>query len=229
MNEFSSLGEAWIWLLSAILRDGRPMHKEGLELLCASVAFPAVADGDPILERFGDVAMMAEMKTVFFGDDVGRLGHSYAKLMRGPAGRNDLEDIIALLRAEPWSKRAVLTLCGLPDGKVPCINAVQFLWRGNLNTVYFARGQDAFRKLYADALCIGDMARRVAAGLGVATGTITAFIGSCHFYHEDRPAIERLLRQAKRSPRRRGGDKHAMPRRPVISQPRADRRRRGVS
>ena len=217
MNEFSSLGEAWIWLLSAILRDGRPMQKEGLELLYASVAFPAVADGDPIIERFGDAGMMAEMRTVFFGDGVGRLGHGYAKLMRGPAGRNDLEDIIALLRAEPWSKRAVLTLCGLEDGKVPCINAVQFLSRGNLNTVYFARGQDAFRKFYADALCIGDMARKVAAGVGVPTGTITAFIGSCHFYHEDRRAIDRLLQQAKPSARRTGGGKRSLLPPPVTS------------
>ncbi len=84
-----------------------------------------------------------------------------------------------------------------------------FCLRGNLSTVYFARGQDAFRKFYADALCIGDMSRKVAAGVGVATGTITGFIGSCHFYHEDRRAIDRLLQQAKPSARRTGGRRNA--------------------
>src|SRR3974390_1076753 len=126
MNEFSSLGEAWVWLLHAIAQDGQPMASEGLELLGVSVAFPVAAGSDPILERFGDATMIAEMKSVFFGGGTSALGHSYANLMRGPGGRNDLEDIVALLRAEPWSKRAVLALCGLPDGKVPCINAVQF-------------------------------------------------------------------------------------------------------
>ena len=113
--------------------------------------------------------------------------------MRGPGGRNDLKDVIALLRAEPWSKRAVLTLCGEGDGKVPCVNTVQFLLRDTLRTIYFARGQDAFRKFYADALCLADMAATVAAGLGAATGSISGFIGSCHVYHADRPAIDRLL------------------------------------
>ena len=203
MNEFSSLGEAWVWLLNAIVRKGDPMGSEGLELLGVSVAFAAAAETDPIVERFGDATMVAEMRKVFFGRGMGKLGHSYANLMRGPGGRNDMEDVIALLRAEPWSKRAVLTLCGLPDGKVPCLNAVQFLLRGNLRMIYFARGQDAFRKFYADALCIGDMARKVAAGLGVGTGTITGFIGSAHIYHEDRGAIDRVIKQVKDDAHRR--------------------------
>ena len=229
MNEFSSLGEAWLWLLRAIVREGSPMQEEGLELLCNNVTFPAVADRDPILEQFGDAAMVGEMKTVFFGAKVGRLGHSYARLMRGPEGRNDLEDIIALLRAEPWSKRAVLTLCGLEAGKVPCINAVQFLARGSLNTIYFARGQDAFRKFYADALCIGDMARRVAAGVGLPTGTTTAFIGSCHCYHADRPAIDRVLRQAKPFARRAGNRKRSRPAQRVATQASQGRPKKGAS
>ncbi len=229
MNKFSSLGEAWIGLLNAIVHDGEPMEGEGLELLGASVDFPAAAVSDPIIERFGDATMIAEMKTVFFGGGVGRLGHSYANLMRGPGGRNDLEDVIALLRAEPWSKRAVLTLCGLPDGKVPCINAVQFLLRGNLRTIYFARGQDAFRKFYADALCMGDMSRKVAAGLGVATGTITGFIGSCHFYHEDRRALDRVLRQAKQYAGRSDGRSSVLLRQPEVGMARQGRHEKGGS
>jgi hypothetical protein len=197
MQEFSSVGDAWVFLLDAIVRDGTPMGGEGLELLGVSVAFPAAANNDPILQRFGDPTVVAEMRKVFFGAGSGELNHSYASLMRGPGGRNDLEDVIALLRAEPWSKRAVLMLCGEGDGKVPCVNAVQFLLRDALRTIYFARGQDAFRKFYADALCVADMARRVAAGLGAANGSISAFIGSCHVYRADQPAVDQLLRDAR--------------------------------
>ncbi len=204
MSEFRSLGEAWIYLLRAVVQGGRPMESEGLELLGVNVTFPAAADPDPIVERFGDAAMIADMKQVYFGRGSRKLDHSYANLMRGPGGRNDLEDIVALLRAKPWSKRAVLMLCGFPDGKVPCVNVIQFLLRDNLRTIYFARGQDAFRKFCADALCVGEMARKVAAGLRVSTGTISGFIGSCHVYHEDRPALERVLRKAKQ-PKRRAG------------------------
>ena len=211
MREFRSIGEAWVCLVNAIMQDGKAMGSEGLELLGVSVAFPAAQDSDPVLERFGDTRMITEMKQVFFGVGVGELGHSYAGLMRGPGGRNDLEDIIELLRAEPWSKRAVLTLCGEGNGKVPCINTVQFLVRDNLRTIYFARGQDAFRKFYADALCVADMARKVAAGLGATNGSISGFIGSCHVYHQDRPAVDRLLREEK--PHTLGSDAET-PRRP---------------
>ena len=143
--------------------------------------------------------MIAEMERVFFADGSNALGHCYAKLMRGPGGRHDLEDVIALLRAQPSSKRAVMTLCGPGDGKVPCINVIQFLVRaGALRTIYFARGQDAFKKFYADALCLAKMARRVAEGLGLQADIVSGFIGSSHIYHKDRPVIDDFLARGNR-------------------------------
>lgn len=189
-----SLGEAWFRLVELVVRSGAPLGSEGLELLEVQAVFPASDEADELITRFGDRQLMAEMQKVFFADGENALGHSYAGLMRGPDGRNDLSDVIALLRAEPNSKRAVVTLCGAGGGKVPCINVIQFLVReGAVQTIYFARGQDAFKKLYADGLCLAKLARRVAAGLGIGTSTLTGFIGSSHVYHSDRPAIDRFL------------------------------------
>ena len=110
-----------------------------------------------------------------------------------------MEDIIALLRAEPASHRGVLTLCGLGDGKVPCVNVIHFLVRGgSLRTVYFARGQDAFKKFYADALCVAKMAHHVGGGLGLPADTVSGFISSSHVYHEDRAAIDDFLERGNR-------------------------------
>jgi thymidylate synthase len=134
------------------------------------------------------------MEEVFFGRNPTVFGHSYAGLMRGPGGRNDLLDIIDLLKKEPWSKRATLTLCGEANSKVPCINVVQFLVRENaVQAFYFARGQDIFRKFYADGHCIGCLAQKVAQGLGIKAGLVTGFIGSSHIYHSDMTAIRRVL------------------------------------
>jgi thymidylate synthase len=176
------------------------VNGEGLELTQVQVGFPAQADdADALIRQFGDSRMIADMEKVFFADGANALGHCYAKLMRGPGGRHDLQDIISLLGAEPASKRAVLTLCGRGDGKVPCVNVIQFLVRaGTLRTIYFARGQDAFKKFYADALCLAKMARRVAEGLGLPAGTVSGFIGSSHIYHEDRPAIDDFLARGNR-------------------------------
>jgi thymidylate synthase len=126
--------------------------------------------------------------------------------MSGPAGRRDLQDVIDLLRAKPSSKRAVVTVCGPGNNKVPCVNLMQFLIRrGLLRTIYFARGQDAFRKFYADALCVAKMARRVASALDLPAGTVEGFIGSSHVYHRDREAIDRFLLQGRSFLRKHDG------------------------
>jgi thymidylate synthase len=174
------------------------MGDEGLEMLGANVSFLASTGPDEILDRFADHQMIAEMKKVFFKEDPSALGHSYAKLIRGPDGRQDLQDVISLLQREPSTKRALVTLSGHPGGKVPCINAVQFLVRDHaVQTMYFARGQDAFRKFYADALCLATMAETVAAALQLAPGAVQGFIGSSHVYHHDIPAIQETLASAK--------------------------------
>jgi thymidylate synthase len=201
MNElrFASLGETWIKLVQMTVQTGISVDGESIELLGVPVVFPAEVEGDELIRQFGDSRMIREMNNVFFADGVNALGHSYANLMRGPDGRQDFEDVISLLRAEPASKRAVLTLCGPGGGKVPCVNAVQFLVRaGTLHTVYFARAQDAFKKFYADALCLAKMARRVAGALRLPSGTVSGFIGSSHVYHEDRPAIDDFLARGNR-------------------------------
>jgi hypothetical protein len=179
------------------LRTGTPLGDEGLELLAVTTIFPVDSGVDPILARFGDAQMMAEMSRVFFSEGPNSLGHSYAGLMRGPGGRQDLEDVISLLRAQPLTKRALVTLCGQVEGKVPCINAVQFLIRESaLQAIYFARGQDAFKKFYADGLCLAKMAQTVAQRLELPAGWVTGFIGSSHIYHSDVPAIEKVLAKA---------------------------------
>lgn len=196
---FASLGETWMELVQMTVQTGIPLNGEGLELLGVQVAFPTEVEGDELFRQFGDSRMIDEMNHVFFAEGTNALGHSYANLMRGPDGRNDFQDVISLLRAEPASKRAVVTLCGPGGGKVPCINVVQFLVRsGAVQTVYFARGQDAFKKFYADAFCLAKMARRVAADLGLPSGTVSGFIASSHIYHSDRPAIDDFLARGNR-------------------------------
>jgi thymidylate synthase len=175
------------------------MGDEGLELLGVNVGFNANSGPDEILEHFADHLMIAEMRKVFFSENPNSLGHTYAKLIRGPDARNDLQDVIELLQREPLTKRALVTLSGQPGGKVPCVNAVQFLVRDRaVQTMYFARGQDAFRKFYADALCLATMAETVAAGLAMSAGMVRGFIGSSHIYHHDTSAIKDTIVSARK-------------------------------
>ena len=201
MNElsFGSIGQTWFHLVGQTAQNGKPLNTEGLELTEVRVSFPARDQDDELIREFGDAHMVAEMQKVFFADQSNSLGHSYAKLMRGPFGKHDFQDVISLLKTEPDSKRAVVTFCGEGNGKVPCINVVQFLIReGAVRAIYFARGQDAYKKFYADALCIAMMARCVAEGLGLEAGTVSGFIGSSHIYHQDRKAIDDFLERGSK-------------------------------
>ena len=173
------------------------MGNEGLEVLAANVAFVAGDEPDDILLRFGDRGMITEMEKVFFSSEPNGLGHTYASLIRGPGGRTDLQDVIDLLHKQPETKRALVSFMADPGKKVPCISAVQFLVRdGALQLIYFARGQDAFRKFYADALCLVAMGRTVAKAVGVKLGAVRGFIGSAHVYEQDLAAIRQMLASA---------------------------------
>jgi thymidylate synthase len=206
-TEFDTLGEAWINLVQVTLQAGLNADSEYYELLGARVSFPAADQTDAVVAQYGNSRLMAEMEKVFFSEAPNTLGHSYARLMTGPSGRRDLQDVIDLLRVRPSSKRAVVTLCGSGDGKVPCVNVVQFLHRkGLLQTIYFARGQDAFRKFYADGLCLAKMARHVANALSLPSGRLEGFIGSSHVYHRDREAIDRFLVEGRSFLREHGGN-----------------------
>jgi len=196
--KFGSLGQTWINLVELTVQTGAPLGQEGLEALGVTVSFPATCEKDTFIEQFGDPQIVVEMNKVFFSEGANALGHSYAHLVRGPGGRNDFQDVISLLRDQPTTKRAVVTLCGEANFKVPCINTVQFLIRdGAVQSMYFARGQDAFKKFYADGLCLARMAQKVGDGLELPTGWITGFIGSSHVYHEDMRAIQQMLASAQ--------------------------------
>jgi thymidylate synthase len=138
--------------------------------------------------------MMQEMQKVFFSEGPNSLGHSYAKVICGPGGRQDLQDVIDLLKREPATKRALITFASQPGGKVPCITALQFLIRDQaLQLMYFARGQDVFRKFYADALCLGGIGYRVATVLSLPLGVVRGFIGSSHIYDRDMDLIHKTI------------------------------------
>lgn len=186
-------------MLEQILLEGTPMGDEGLEILGRTFGFPATRYADDVLERFGDRQMIDEMQKVFFADGPNALGHTYAKLIAGPGGRHDLQDVIDLLKKEPLTKRAVVNFGIVPGGKVPCITAVQFLIREDaVQVFYFARGQDVFRKFYADALCLGRMGETIATALGKPLGLMRGFIGSSHLYERDLPRIRETITAVRR-------------------------------
>jgi thymidylate synthase len=194
----TSLGEAWIAALREVHHSGQMIGDETQEAVLLVTAFEQCDPrNDPLLTRYGSSHKIDEMRKVFFSGEDNIFGHSYRDRLQGPRGARDLSDVVDLLAREPWSKRAVVTLIGLGDGRVPCINAIHFLRRDDgLEVNYFARGQDMFNKFYADAVCIHEMAERVAAALSSCVRRITGIISSAHIYLLDLAEIRRILADA---------------------------------
>jgi thymidylate synthase len=182
-----------------VYRSGQTVGDETRELRGLGVAFVhGQFEADPLLVRFASAESVAEMRKVFFSTGPNRFGHSYRDKLRGPQGRGDFSDVVELLRREPASKRAVVSLAGPGDGTVPCINVIQFMVRdGGLSATYFARGQDMFRKFYADAVCIYEMAQRVAGGLELPVSLVSGLISSAHIYLRDLAEIRTLLLEVR--------------------------------
>jgi thymidylate synthase len=204
---YRSLGETWLAILREVYQSSQTVGDDTRELLqvCATFA-EGDFDSDPLLVRFASRENVDQMRKVFFTAEANEFGHSYRDRIRGPRGRCDLGDVIELLDREPLTKRAAIVLVGEGDGRVPCINAVHFLRRGGgLVTTYFARGQDVFRKFYADAICIFEMARRVARAVGVPIDRVTGVISSAHIYLADLAAVDEVLTGAGAMPRAAAG------------------------
>jgi thymidylate synthase len=191
-----SIGKAWISLINLVECEGTELTNEGKELLNVALQFKHTqGELDWILEEYADQEMIDNMGFVFFGRGEDKLGHSYKDLMVGPLGRNDFSDVVELLRTKQECKRATMTFKPKGTGKVPCINVVNFLIRNDAVEVnYFARGQDAYKKFFADAVAIAEMQNLVSEQLGVSNGTITGFIASAHNYYADSEKYNTLIK-----------------------------------
>ncbi|KJF78581.1 hypothetical protein UA45_05000 [Morganella morganii] len=195
----STIGKAWVSLVKLVQDEGIQLVGEGMEITNVVVQFEHdTSQKDSILEQFADRKMIESMGFVFFGRGEDRLGHSYKDLMIGPLGRNDFSDVIALLKEKSVCKRATITFKPKGTGKVPCLNVINFIVRNDqVQVSYFARGQDAYKKFFADAVAVAEMQGLVAKELSLPVGTITGFIASAHNYFEDAPQYEALLEKNK--------------------------------
>lgn len=189
----------WKNLLQLVMERGDDSDEEIREARNVTLRFTVEQSSFSELAEYGLNETLSDMRKVFFTNEPNRFGHSYRSCWRGPFGKNDLSDVINLLKEQPSTKRALLAFVDLTGKKVPCISAIHFLIRqGRLDISYFARGQDVYLKFCADAICVYDFGVMVSAALGIRIGTITGTISSAHIYRKDFERVESILNQEKK-------------------------------
>ncbi|MDP1525679.1 MAG: thymidylate synthase [Rhodocyclaceae bacterium] len=193
------LSETWKNLLRLVMEHGDDTDLEIREARTVTMDFTVEPSDITELADYGLKETLSEMRKVFFTSEKNRFGHSYRSCWRGPFGREDLTDVIDLLKEQPSTKRALFVFIDPTGKKVPCVNAIHFLIRhGRLDLSYFARGQDVYLKFCADAICVHDFGALVSEALGIRVGTITGTISSAHIYRKDFERVESILNPARR-------------------------------
>lgn len=119
-------------------------------------------------------------------DEAGTIFGGYGPRLRG--GTDQLATVIALLRARPPTRRAVIQFFDRadilqPHEDVPCTCTLQFLSReAGLDLIVNMRSNDVFIGLPHDVFCFSMIQELVARSVGVELGQYIHIVGSLHLY-----------------------------------------------
>src|SRR3989344_8329901 len=193
-------GLAWQSALKYVSTEGHDIkdgEKDLKEVMNVFLTVESPSGSDPILEKFADQAMVDWMRKNFLSlDPVANWRYSYGQRFTDYYGIDQIKGIIEKLKKNPESKSATITLMDPKGdgGHIPCIVALDFKIRdGKLMTTAFFRSQDVGKKIYADIICLGEIAQKIANEVNAQNGELNILIVSLHLYEEDRDKINQLL------------------------------------
>lgn len=215
--ELPDLRAGYVQLASWLVDEGRPVVSRGLstlELTGVTLEFP---DPTGVMLPIGvnrkintRLAAVEALQLVSGNGDPSlllRASPSYADVLVHPENltygsyglrlRYQWDSLIGLLRREPDTRRAVLTIWREDDlshdGDRPCTLTLQFLIRDDrLELIVNMRSQDVYRGVPYDVFMFSQAQLSLAAQLGVGVGRYTHHVGSLHLYDSDREAVGML-------------------------------------
>jgi len=120
----------------------------------------------------------------------GTIHGAYGPRLIRPDGTNQINNLVALLKSKPTSRRAVIQLFSADDlvgnyAEIPCTCTIQFLVRGKkLDALVSMRSNDAYWGLPHDIFAFTMIQELIARSLGLELGHYRHFVGSLHIYEE---------------------------------------------
>ena len=132
-------------------------------------------------------------------DEAGKVHGGYGPRLFDADGPGQVDYVINALRANPWTRKAVIQLfdrsdVAAPHEDVPCTCTLQFLIReGRLHLVTYMRSNDAWLGLPHDIFCFTMFQELVAVSTGYPLGEYQHFVGSLHLYEANINEAERFM------------------------------------
>lgn len=149
------------------------------------------------------LAYYAPIWRQFSGDGAHIRGSCYGKRIFDPgaASLSQWEALVELLRSDPESRRAILSVQQAPaealdiaSPDVPCVTTCQFLIRdGRLDAIVHMRSNDAIWGLPYDVFLFTMIQEMLSLELGVPLGRYHHFAGSLHLYERHFALARRIL------------------------------------
>lgn len=215
--------EAFLGQLAAIARDGEVVTVRGQltrELTSQSFTyadslarciivperlnnvFAAIAESVWVLAGRNDIGYLLPYlpRAVDFSDDGDTWRGAYGPRIRDWAGVDQLFHVVDLLRADPTSRRAVISIFDpardfVASKDIPCTNWLHFMVRdASLHMEVVMRSNDIFWGFSGiNTFEWSVLMEVVARWLGVAPGTTTYFVSSMHLYERHFARANSLL------------------------------------
>lgn len=135
----------------------------------------------------------------------GKIDGGYGPRLFNLHGQYDqIENVINLLRKNPFSRRAVIQIFDGEDlvkyPEIPCTCTLQFLIRnGKLHLVTYMRSNDAYLGLPHDVFAFTMLQEIIARSLSVDVGYYYHNVGSLHLYYNDKNKVEKYFKEGYQS------------------------------
>ena len=177
--------------------DGRAIR----EVVMATLRVASPRDVDPIITRYASPERLEWMHRNFFDTArVGELGDadSYATRLYDYArsGRNQLDWVVARLRADRSSRSATITTFQpLTDTSyIPCVSLLDFfIADGCLQLVVYAHSIDFGTKGYANLVELAWIQGEVSQQLDAPLGGLTMIVKSAHIYEGEFKLVDQIV------------------------------------
>lgn len=138
-------------------------------------------------------------------DEAGKVHGGYGPRLFDADGSGQVVYVIEALKANPWTRKAVIQLfdrsdVAAPHEDVPCTCTLQFLIReGRLHLITYMRSNDAWLGLPHDIFCFTMLQELVAVSTGYPLGEYQHFVGSLHLYEANITEAQRFMREGWQS------------------------------
>jgi thymidylate synthase len=199
IDRWQTCGEAWVALLRHVWRFGEAaIDDRGAIIEAPPTLFEIASLGwqDPIIGEYGDAEAAGRYTAKFTRlDVVAPFKYSYGARLRELQGVDQIQWVIGLLRARPWTKSGwiSLTVPGECGDAVPCLSALSFRIRSyRVAMTATFRSQNAYT-CYLNYIPLRTIQLEVADGLGLPAGSMRVFVDVPHIYVADTAEVAKVL------------------------------------